>query len=1197
MPEEQKVWCSMLLFFCITTCPFATYVVVSIRSQKRDSQSYINCVNGWHDTSDLFFSAPRSHINVGSKFCLFISNTRYSHNTKRNTFPHTFFMMKISTLASTVGSVFVALALAVIRYGDVASCYNWLSSSSVVAASHDDPSSPSLRKFAATAAPRVLNVHVIPHTHDDVGWRKTVEQYYYGLNMTMDARGRVRDIITTTIASLLAEPARTFTWTESKFLHMWWKEQAQLNRTALHDSLRYLIALKQWSFVNGGWCMHDEAAAHYMGMMDQTTTGHLWLQHALGVIPTIGWQLDPFGHSAVQASLFTARTGFDALYFGRIDYQDLALRRNRQACEGLWQPSQRGSLSVSTSDKKNQQDDDPDAVVPPVFWGLTGEYGGNYGPPGGFCFDILCDDESLVDDNQTRLLERMEIFVQHLARQANETVGNHIMVTMGSDFHFQNAAINFANIDLLISSLMNFQDWNMLHAADYMGPRFDRINIFYSTPEYYTAQKNQETIRYNQRTNTTQSLWETKHDDFFPYADCPHCYWTGYFTSRTAFKRLERVASAFLQAVRQIDSLPPPQGGNELCDCAGFEISCCCDPPLFALEDALGVAQHHDAISGTAKQHVADDYSKRVQAGLNQASGYMANALKDVMLNTSHASSLPNLMHCQLLNETKCEVSEKATAIDDMYVIVYNPVAIERSVNVRLPVAIGDRIYHVKALGERSNSVLVVRPTLASMKDTDTKYVLHFSTGKLPPVGAAAFLISVANESLVPALKNPAYIVHKEANSTVSVTTDSFKVYFDVATGAIRKIATSDVELPIEQQWGYYEPFDSRIDMEADPSENSGAYIFRPATPEQALRQVKPTKASFIQTSVGLEVHVAYEEPWVKQITRVTSQPFVEIEYTIGPVPIEIGRGKEIVTRFVAPIENKGIFYTDSNGREFQKRARNFRPSWNLEVNEPIAGNYYPVNAAIFIEDKNVSFSVLTDRTRGGSSIKDGSLEVMVQRRTVADDHRGVDEPMNETVGGMTPYPPYGNAERIGEGVVVSGIHRLVIGKGTSGAEISRGVMDGIFAEPLVFVGSVPSAVPVVFERPTFSVLGRALPLPPNVMLTTLMRLRGRETTSLLLRLGHQYAIGESLILSRPVKVNLSLLLAGHYDVLNVTEKTLSGNQNMKDYLARRYNWTRTEFSTDSHEASTTITLKPMEIRTFEIQVKEKITVTMAQQR
>ncbi|RYG50760.1 hypothetical protein EON66_11510, partial [archaeon] len=51
-----------------------------------------------------------------------------------------------------------------------------------------------------------------------------------------------------------------------------------------------------------GWCMHDEANPDYVSMIDQTTLGNRWLAQEFGpqAVPRVTWQIDPFGHSAVQ---------------------------------------------------------------------------------------------------------------------------------------------------------------------------------------------------------------------------------------------------------------------------------------------------------------------------------------------------------------------------------------------------------------------------------------------------------------------------------------------------------------------------------------------------------------------------------------------------------------------------------------------------------------------------------------------------------------------------------------------------------------------------------------------------------------------------------------------------------------------------------------------------------------------------------
>ena len=54
--------------------------------------------------------------------------------------------------------------------------------------------------------------------------------------------------------------------------------------------------------------------------------GHEFVLKEFGVRPRVGWQLDPFGHSNTNARLF-AEMGFDAIFFGRIDFEEDKMRK------------------------------------------------------------------------------------------------------------------------------------------------------------------------------------------------------------------------------------------------------------------------------------------------------------------------------------------------------------------------------------------------------------------------------------------------------------------------------------------------------------------------------------------------------------------------------------------------------------------------------------------------------------------------------------------------------------------------------------------------------------------------------------------------------------------------------------------------------------------------------------------------------
>ena len=105
--------------------------------------------------------------------------------------------------------------------------------------------------------------------------------------------------------------------------------------------LHAVVERGQLEFINGGWCMHDEATTHYTDMIDQTALGHRFIRQQFGekANPKAGWQIDTFGHSATHVALLTGEVGLDGLLFARIDAADFRVRTASKALEWIWRPS------------------------------------------------------------------------------------------------------------------------------------------------------------------------------------------------------------------------------------------------------------------------------------------------------------------------------------------------------------------------------------------------------------------------------------------------------------------------------------------------------------------------------------------------------------------------------------------------------------------------------------------------------------------------------------------------------------------------------------------------------------------------------------------------------------------------------------------------------------------------------------------
>ena len=449
-------------------------------------------------------------------------------------------------------------------------------------------------------------------------------------------------------------------------------------------------------------------------------------------------------------------------------------------------------------------------------------------------------------------------------------------------------------------------------------------------------------------------------------------------------------------------------------------------------------------------------------------------------------------------------------------------------------------------------------------------------TAPLPAAGFASFFIMPASHaadaphthaSTVTVLRAGAgdqTISNGRVTLTVSAATGFLSGYADATTG---------ISVPLAQSWLSYIGFDGNSTMDGS-KQASGAYIFRPASQTALPVAAGPATVSVVTGPVVNEFwsSLAYVD---QRTTLWAGAASAEIEWTVGPVDVSDGKSHEVITRYDSGLATNAAWTTDSNCHEHQLRRRDWRGNYTVNITEPVSGNYYPTNCMIKMASAAMTLAVAVDRSEASGSLADGQLELLVHRRLLFDDHRGVGEPLNEP--GVD-----------GKGLIIRGTHRVVVAPNAAAPALYKQLQVQSLSRPSavkLFAGMATLSPAQWLGSYTSTATILAAPLPPNVHLTTV---HVYNATTALLRLWHMYEVSEDAALSREVMVDLAYLFAGK-TVTAATEMTLGGQQPLASVAPRT-------FTTDSgaqyatpvvppapQGPGLTITMTAMQVRTFVI--------------
>ncbi|NXW07865.1 MA2A2 mannosidase, partial [Fregetta grallaria] len=711
-----------------------------------------------------------------------------------------------------------------------------------------------------------------------------------------------------------------------------------------------LVGNGQLEMVTGGWVMPDEANSHYFAMIDQLIEGHQWLEKNIGVTPRSGWAVDPFGHSSTMPYLLK-RANLTGMLIQRVHYAIKKHFAATQNLEFMW----RQTWGEGLLGRRPQRGPCRGGWQPGIATDHVPVRMASRAPGGdGSALQWFCPVGQPQGDSPLC-----------------PVVGRVGSAGKGGGNPQPQEPRRFPVMLRAACAVLQAQFGTL---SDYFDALYKKVGIV---------------------PGMKPPGFPVLSGDFFSYADREDHYWTGYYTSRPFYKSLDRVLEAHLRGAEILYSLALAHARHAGTD-GRYPLS---DYALLSnARRNLGLFQHHDAITGTAKEAVAVDYGVRLFHSLTNLKRVIINAAHYLVLGDKDAyrhdpaapflgtdDTRPNQDSLPERTVVKLDASPR-------FLVVFNPLEQER-LSV-LPVLVDSP--HVP--GPHAPAALLQRGWLRSSCCPQVSVL-----ARLPALGLRVLQLhksfdghATLKSSVRLYLHGRGLPVRKQEAVPVHVfpaTADDFCLenqhlqacflgrsgLLQASAGSIRR-AGEEREQRVSSKFFVYGTRTSK--------DKSGAYLFLPDGEAKPYTPKDPPVVRVTEGPLFSEVASYYQH--VQTIVRLYNVPGVEgLSLDVSClVDIRDHINKELALRFSTDIESDDTFFTDLNGFQIQPRR--------YQQKLPLQANFYPMPAMAYIQDTQSRLTLHTAQALGVSSLGSGQLEVILDRRLMQDDNRGLGQGLKD---------------------------------------------------------------------------------------------------------------------------------------------------------------------------------------------------------